>query len=74
MSPFDDQAQSASTEYPYDIFTYIYIYVCISMNPNAVALIRAHVSMYILLHFIHVGYIYICHYTSLRIPMPHTPH
>ena len=29
--------------------------------------------MYILLHFIHVGYIYICHYTFLRIPMPHTP-
>ena len=28
--------------------------------------------MYILLHFIHVGYIYICHYTFLRIPMPHT--
>ena len=49
---------------------YIYIYIC---NPNAVALIRAHVSMYILLHFIHVGYIYICHYTFLRIPMPHTP-
>ena len=52
------------------MYVYIYIYIC---NPNAVALIRAHVSMYILLHFIHVGYIYICHFTFLRIPMPHTP-
>ena len=56
--------------YIFFLYLYTYIYIC---NPNAVALIRAHVSMYILLHFIHVGYIYICHYTSLRIPMPHTP-
>ena len=54
------------------MYIYIYMYIYI-WNPNAVALIRAHVSMYILLHFTHVGYIYICHYTFLRIPMPHTP-
>ena len=57
---------------PYIFFTYVYIYIHLC-NPNAVALIRAHVSMYILLRFIHVGYIYICHDTFLRIPMPHTP-
>ena len=34
---------------------------------------RAHVFMSVLLHFVHVGYIFICHYASLRIPMPHTP-
>ena len=45
------------------------LYVC---NTNAVALMRAHVFMSVLLHFIHVGYIYICHYAFLRIPMPHT--
>ena len=81
MRPYHDQAQSASTEdatylyvYIY-IYTYvvsIYIYIYIFIYPNAVALIRAHVSMYILQHFIHVGDIYICLYTFLRIPMPHT--
>ena len=47
-----------------------YIYIC---NPNAVALIRAHVSMYILLHFIDVGYIYI--YLSFYLSThPHASH